>query len=763
MNAQRGSPIRAPYSAGLVACAGIAVTVAAVLGTRHLEQERAESAFQAQASGPTAEVERALELYKEELQFIRRLYDASKEVERQEFETFVEDVRSRRVAIQALMWVPRVPASRRGEYEAEAATEALPGFRFTERDDAGQIRPAAKRSLYYPVLYLQPDNRDTHLFGLDLGSVPDLQQALAEARVGNRVTATPPLDLFGDSQPEAIVAFVLPVYEHDTPDVADVDLPPRSLMGFVVVALRPYDLIAEALTGTDLGGLRLSIYDESGPGQPTLLGSYPAGAKTAEAGPGAAAEEEAGGQPDRAVDLDLAGRRWRCVCRPTPRYVASARSNAPWLVLAAGLILTGLSAAYVLTITGRAAWADRLVAERTAELSRTNDQLQLEMEERARKEEALRASEENYRLLVQTMNDGLSVLDEDSRMIYVNDALCRTLGYSEEEMLGRTPAELLDENNRKIIQEQLERRRRGESAPYELAWTSKDGRDVYTIVSPRPITEAGHYKGSFAVITDITRLKQTQDELAQTLAELKRSNEQLESFAYVASHDLQEPLRKIVAFGDRLEAKCAPALNARGRDYLDRMQTAATRMQALINGLLTFSRVTTRGQPFVRVHLGQVAREVVSDLETRIEQVNGRVEIGDLPTIDADPLQMRQLLQNLIGNALKFHREDAPPIVTVRGEIVERESGAPGPERVCRLTVEDNGIGFDAKHADRIFGMFQRLHGRSEYEGTGVGLAICRKIAERHGGSLTAHSVPGKGSTFTVTLPARHTEGGQAQ
>jgi light-regulated signal transduction histidine kinase (bacteriophytochrome) len=231
----------------------------------------------------------------------------------------------------------------------------------------------------------------------------------------------------------------------------------------------------------------------------------------------------------------------------------------------------------------------------------------------------------------------------------------------------------------------------------------------------------------------------------------------------VASHDLQEPLRKIVAFGDRLEAKCGTALDTRGRDYLDRMQNAATRMQALIDGLLTFSRVTTRGQPFVPVDLGQVAREVVSDLETRIEQVNGRVDIGELPTIDADPLQIRQLLQNLIGNGLKFRREEQPPVVTVRAEVVERGTGDRPTEAVCRLTVEDNGIGFDMKYADRIFGMFQRLHGRSEYEGTGVGLAICRKIAERHGGTLTAHSAPGQGSTFTATLPVRHSQGRQPQ
>jgi light-regulated signal transduction histidine kinase (bacteriophytochrome) len=226
---------------------------------------------------------------------------------------------------------------------------------------------------------------------------------------------------------------------------------------------------------------------------------------------------------------------------------------------------------------------------------------------------------------------------------------------------------------------------------------------------------------------------------------LARSNAELEQFAYVASHDLQEPLRKIQAFGDRLKSKYGEALGERGGEYLQRMQNAAKRMQTLINDLLVFSRVTTKGQPFIPVDLAQVAREVVSDLDVCIERVGGHVELGDLPNTHADPLQMRQLLQNLISNGLKFHKEGTPT-VKVYGQLLDG---------MCRLTVEDNGIGFDEKYLDRIFTIFQRLHGRSEYEGTGVGLAICRKIVERHGGTIAAKSAPGQGATFIVTLPVK--------
>ncbi|MEA5513401.1 PAS domain-containing protein [Nodularia sp. UHCC 0506] len=239
--------------------------------------------------------------------------------------------------------------------------------------------------------------------------------------------------------------------------------------------------------------------------------------------------------------------------------------------------------------------------------------------------------------------------------------------------------------------------------------------------------------------------------------ELTRSNEQLQEFAFIASHDLQEPLRKIITFGDRLKTTCEHDLSAPGRDYLERMQNAAFRMQTLIKDLLTLSRITTRAQPFVVVNLTHIIQEVLSDLEVSIQQTNGRVEVGNLPTIKADPLQMRQLLQNLIGNALKFHRPQIPPVVKVYSEILPNQSDQNSVVYdTCQITIEDNGIGFAQKYVDRIFNVFQRLHGRNEYKGTGMGLAICRKIIERHHGIITVESQPGEGAKFIVTLPINY-------
>ena len=258
--------------------------------------------------------------------------------------------------------------------------------------------------------------------------------------------------------------------------------------------------------------------------------------------------------------------------------------------------------------------------------------------------------------------------------------------------------------------------------------------------------------------------KQAEEALAWQAAELARSNAELEQFAYVASHDLQEPLRKIQTFGDRLESTGVGALSDQGRDYVNRMQEAAGRMQALIDGLLTLSRVTSRGQPFVPVEICQVVREVLLDLEVRIEVEGAIVDVGGLPTIDADPTQMRQLFLNLIGNAIKFRREGVPPIVRVHRELLHGPEAADSErgesDGVCQILVEDNGIGFDQSQAGHIFALFHRLHSRGEYQGTGIGLAICQKIVQRHGGTITAIGIPGQGARFIVRLPVEQPEGG---
>lgn len=239
-------------------------------------------------------------------------------------------------------------------------------------------------------------------------------------------------------------------------------------------------------------------------------------------------------------------------------------------------------------------------------------------------------------------------------------------------------------------------------------------------------------------------LFEANQDLEESKQDLERSNQELEKFAYVASHDLQEPLRKVQTFGDRLLSKYGDNLGDEGKLYLERMQDATARMQVLIKDLLAYSRVRGDRKDFVRVDLNDVVNGVVSDLEVRLEQSGGRIEVGGLPSLQADPLQMRQVFQNLLGNALKFKRSDLPPVVNVSAKRVGDS---------YEISVRDNGIGFEQQYSEKVFEVFQRLHGRSDYEGTGIGLAIVRKVLERHGGSIRVESSPGQGSQFYLTLP----------
>lgn len=277
----------------------------------------------------------------------------------------------------------------------------------------------------------------------------------------------------------------------------------------------------------------------------------------------------------------------------------------------------------------------------------------------------------------------------------------------------------------------------------------KDGK-IRTIFlrGRRGVDEAGNRMRYRGTAQDLTDLVQTQQQLRETAELLAARNRDLEEFANIASHDLQEPLRKIYAFSDRVIAKYSDDLDATGRDYLDRVRKSALRMQDLIEDILALSRVNSRRDAFVRVGLGQIVEEVLEDLDARIEEVDATVDVGPLPEARVDAVQMRQLFQNLLSNALKFSQPEAPPVVRVRG-FASIEDGTPG----CTIIVEDEGIGFDPRYAERIFQPFMRLHGRAKFEGTGMGLAICRRIVERHGGQIRAESEPDQGSRFIITLP----------
>ena len=373
------------------------------------------------------------------------------------------------------------------------------------------------------------------------------------------------------------------------------------------------------------------------------------------------------------------------------------------------------------------------------------------------KEEALKASEKRYRSLFDLSHDGVVFVALDGPVEEANGALLDMLGYELDELTGMTYQQFTPPRwaamEADIVAEQI--LTRGYSDEYEKEYIRKDG-SVFPVVVRAILVrdEAGAPLRIMAIVRDITEEKLAKEALERHARDLARSNEELEQFAYVASHDLQEPLRKIRAFGALLAEEKRESLDDEGCQYIDFMTDAAARMQTLVSDLLALSRVTTAAHPFEDLALDEVFATVLSDLSVALQEADGQADVAAAPTIEADRTQMEQLFRNLIGNALKFRRPGVPPRVTVEiSEDAAPLDATPGP--AFTIVVADNGIGFEPSEGGKLFQPFKRLHARHQYEGAGIGLAICEKIVLRHHGRIDASATPGTGATFKVTLPRR--------
>lgn len=365
------------------------------------------------------------------------------------------------------------------------------------------------------------------------------------------------------------------------------------------------------------------------------------------------------------------------------------------------------------------------------------------------------------RAIVDNAYDGIITINTDGLIQSFNPAAARLFGYQQQDVLGQNVKLLIPEPHRSLHDGYITRYLASNvpniiNSNREVEALRKDGSIFPARLSVSEI-QLSNERIFMGTVQDITLQKQAEQAIREHAIALERSNQELQNFAYVASHDLQEPLRKIMAFGDRLATRYDDVLDEKGLDYLARMRNAADRMRLLISSLLAYSRVESKAQPFVSVDLNKVLEEVLSDLEARIAETGCEIVVDNLPTLQADSVQMHQLLQNLIGNGLKFRREGIRPRVEVHCRLLNANEPEVLPgvasQKTCIVSVSDNGIGFDNKYIDRIFNIFQRLHTHDEYEGSGIGLAICRKIAQRHNGTLDAEGRPGEGATFILTLP----------
>ncbi len=406
--------------------------------------------------------------------------------------------------------------------------------------------------------------------------------------------------------------------------------------------------------------------------------------------------------------------------------------------------------------------------------------------EQKKYEEELKLSEERFFRIFDNNPVPMSLSEiGNSKIRYANNRFYNSFGYTKEEVIGRSSEELNlmdpEENKRvvKLIFEYLledrplvevralskeekealllKLKQSEKMKDFEILYTRKNGEKFPALVSYEVI-RIGVDSYTVTSYHDIAERKKAEALLRSQNDKLERMNKELESFTYISSHDLQEPLRKIQTFASRITEKEENNLSDYGKDMFNRMQDSAKRMQTLIQDLLAYSRTGTKERKFETTDLNEIIAEVKEDLKEELGEKHATIEANQLCDADIIPFQFRQLMHNLIGNSLKFSKQNGAPHIQITSEIATgsalRNPKLSPQNRYCHITVSDNGIGFEQQYGEKIFEVFQRLHGKEEYNGTGIGLSIVKKIVENHNGIITAKGQPNKGATFDIYIPA---------
>ena len=364
-----------------------------------------------------------------------------------------------------------------------------------------------------------------------------------------------------------------------------------------------------------------------------------------------------------------------------------------------------------------------------------------------------------YRVLIEKFGEGAVNLTEDGLIVYTNTYFFELLNLSYERIVGRYFIDFVDKESKSkfntLFQQALKGSSKGE---INLCIDEKITPVYISLTSLQPKLDTVG-----VIITDLTEKKKNEEiilkyqhDLEVKNIELLRSNTELASFTYIASHDLQEPLRKIQTFTNRILDKDDTFFAENTGEYFQRILAASKRMQNLINSLLNYSRTNTSEIALISTPLNNIVKEVRNNLSELIEENNVTIEVDELPVLNIIPLQFNQLFSNIIMNAIKYRRQGVNPVITITADIVEIQNQTSfASNKHWKISIADNGIGFEQQYADKIFELFQRLHGRTEYEGTGIGLAICKKIVENHHGFIEATGKPGVGATFIIYLPLK--------
>lgn len=687
-------------------------------------QERSKLRFENSTEQIQSAIRTRMNAYEDVLLAGRGLYYASDTVSRNEWSTYTNslNIEKRFPGMLGVGFAPKITKENKQQYIDTVRAEGFTNFTIT---------PDGDRQEYFPITFIDPFNDiNKRAFGFDMLSNDVRKQAMERARDTNMTTVSGKVTLIQETEanaPPGILMYV-PVYAKG----AKIDTEEerrQNLVGYVYSPFRVHELMNGIVSNEETSDVHFEIFEAPEYNDNTLL--YDSNNVRHYN------ETKNKSQFTTLKILNFGDKKWYVFYDTTPKFAAEASLNQKYIFPVLGVLLSFLITGVLYLFANSRARAVS-IAERM--VSRLHE------------------SEEEYKTVVSNLQEGVILQDADGGVITYNENAKLILGLNSAEMEGtqenHTEWYVTREDGSPLPNDQHPFRivqKTGEAQNNVVLGVHKNkGEFSWIRASAAPVfSNDGGKKKLIKIVTslrDITVQKKAEDELRNSNEQLSRSNAELQDFAYVASHDLQEPLRKITSFSNLLEQNYKEILPDQGKQFIDIIQRASKRMSKLITDLLEYSRVTTQAQPFVDVDLNHTINIVLEDLQLLIDESHAKIIVSKLCHIEGDELQIQLLFQNLISNAIKYARKNIPPRIMIYSEISNQE---------CTVFVKDNGIGFDEKYLEKIFTIFQRLHGKTEYEGTGIGLAICKKIVERHNGIITAKSEIDKGSTFIIKLPLK--------